>query len=148
MLVGEWREGDGRETAALKPVHGGGVDGHSLLGRDIGPVLQVVVLPLLLGLEVESCQPAEVLFADRLVDGGAATDPLAVVVRSVGPPVRLGLDIAEDHVLNRNWEPWNLNMGIKHKTQCYNVYKLLFPYQQHYRYVYYAHIDQWWYYRF
>jgi hypothetical protein len=39
--------------ARLQPVHGGGVYRHRLLGRHVGPVLEVVVLPLLLGLEVQ-----------------------------------------------------------------------------------------------
>ncbi len=53
VLVGEWREGDGREAPRLQPVDGGGVDGDRLLGGDVGTVLQVVVLPLLLSLQVQ-----------------------------------------------------------------------------------------------
>mmetsp|Transcript_3491 Transcript_3491/g.11579 ORF Transcript_3491/g.11579 Transcript_3491/m.11579 type:complete len:907 (-) Transcript_3491:778-3498(-) len=101
VLVRERREGDRRELARLEPVHHGGVDRHSLLGRDVGPVLEVVVLALLLRLEPEARQPPEVLLGDRLVDGGATPDALAVVVRDVGPPVRLGLDVPQDHVLDR-----------------------------------------------
>ena len=62
--------------------------------------LQVVVLPFLLSLEVETGQPAQVLLAHRLVHGGTAADSLPVVVGGVGPPVSLGLDVAEDHVLD------------------------------------------------
>ena len=51
-------------------MHSGRVDGDGFLGRDVGPVLQVVVLPLLLSLQVKPCQAAEVLLADRLVDRG------------------------------------------------------------------------------
>lgn len=47
------------------------------------------MLPLLLGLEPEPREPAEVLFAHCFVYSGAAPDTLAVVVRDVGPPVRL-----------------------------------------------------------
>jgi hypothetical protein len=53
MLVGEGREGDGGEPAGLQPVDSGGVDGDGLLGGDVGTVLQIVVLPLLLGLQVQ-----------------------------------------------------------------------------------------------
>ena len=70
--------------------------------------LQVVVLPLLLSLEVETGQPAQVLLAHRLVHGGAAADPLTVVVGRVGPPVSLGLDVAEDHVLDWRRQAWHL----------------------------------------
>lgn len=58
------------------------------------------MLPLLLSLEVEAGQPAQVLLAHSLVHGGSAADTLAVVVGCVGPPVGLGLDVAEDHVLD------------------------------------------------
>mmetsp|Transcript_4532 Transcript_4532/g.13244 ORF Transcript_4532/g.13244 Transcript_4532/m.13244 type:complete len:1314 (+) Transcript_4532:2393-6334(+) len=100
VLVGEGREGDGRELAALEPVHGRGVDGHRLLGAHVGPVLEVVVLALLLRLEPEAREPPEVLLGHGLVHRGAAADALTVVVRHVGPPVRLGLDVAQDHVLD------------------------------------------------
>ena len=101
VLVGERREGDRREPARLEPVHGRRVDGDRLLGRDVRPVLEVVVLPLLLRLEVEPGEPAQVLAADGLVDGRAAPDALAVVVRDLRPPVRLLLDVAQDHRLDR-----------------------------------------------
>lgn len=61
------------------------------------------MLSLLFSLEVESGESAQVLFADGLIDGGAATDTLPVVVRGVSPPVRLHLHVAEDHVLDRGW---------------------------------------------
>ena len=64
-------------------MHGGGVDGHRLLRRHVRPVLQVVVLPLLLRLEVQARQAAQVLAAHSLVDRGAAADALAVVVRDL-----------------------------------------------------------------
>mmetsp|Transcript_19442 Transcript_19442/g.63358 ORF Transcript_19442/g.63358 Transcript_19442/m.63358 type:complete len:470 (-) Transcript_19442:1597-3006(-) len=101
VLVRERREGDGRELARLEPVHHRGIDGDGLLGRDVRPILEIVVLALLLRLEPQPSEPAEVLLGDRLVDGGAAPDALAVVVRHVSPPVGLGLDVPQDHVLDR-----------------------------------------------
>lgn len=56
--------------------------------------LQVVVLPLLLSLQVQTGQSAQVLLAHRLVHGGAAPDSLAVIVGRVGPPISFGLHIA------------------------------------------------------
>ena len=100
VLVRERREGDGRELARLEPVHHRRVDGDRLLGRHVRAVLEVVVLPLLLGLEPQPRQPAQVLLGHGLVHGGAAADALAVVVGHVGPPVGLGLDVAQDHVLD------------------------------------------------
>ena len=59
---------------------------NSFLGAHVGPVLEVVVLALLLGLEPEPRQSPEVLLADRLVDRRAPLNPLAVVVGDVRPP--------------------------------------------------------------
>lgn len=39
---------------------------------------------------------------------GSSADSLPVVVGRVGPPVGLGLDISQDHVLNRNGQTWHL----------------------------------------
>ena len=83
VLVGEWWEWDGGEPPRLQPVHRGRVDGDCLLGRDVGPVLQVVVLPLLLGLQVEPGQAAEVLLAHRLVNRGAPVKYIKVVLQEV-----------------------------------------------------------------
>jgi hypothetical protein len=61
-------------------VNSGGVDGDSLLGADVRAVLEVRVLALLLGLEVQTCKTTEVLLDDRLVDGRTTADTLTVVV--------------------------------------------------------------------
>ena len=84
-------------------------DGNSLLWSDIGPVLEVVVLPLLLRLQVQASQPAQVLAAHCLVDSGAPPDSLPVVVGHIGPPVSLLLDIPQDHVLNGSWQSRHLH---------------------------------------
>lgn len=112
VLVVERRERDRRELAALEPVHRRGVDRDGLLGGDVRPVLEVVVLPLLLGLEPQPREPTEVLLAHGLVDGGAPADALAVVVRDVGPPVGLGLDVAQDHVLDRRRQAGHLPRDV------------------------------------
>mmetsp|Transcript_61033 Transcript_61033/g.143984 ORF Transcript_61033/g.143984 Transcript_61033/m.143984 type:complete len:850 (-) Transcript_61033:159-2708(-) len=84
------------------------VDRDSLLGRKVRAVLEVIVLALLLGLEPQTRQPPQVLLAHRLVHGRAAANALAVVVRDVGPPIGLGLDVAQDHVLDRDWHARDL----------------------------------------
>lgn len=71
--------------------------------------LQIVMLSLLLGLEVQPGQPAEILLADGLVHSGPSPDPLPVVVGRVGPPVGLHLYVAEDHVLDGSREARNLD---------------------------------------
>ena len=53
------------------------------------------MLSLLLCLEIQPGESAQVLLADRLVDGGAATNSLPVVVGSVGPPVSLHLHVPD-----------------------------------------------------
>lgn len=62
--------------------------------------LQVVVLSFLFCLQVQTRQPAQVLFAHSLVHGGSSADSLAVVVSRVGPPVSFGLHVAQNHVLD------------------------------------------------
>ena len=135
MFVGEWRERNGGEASALQPMHRGGVDGHSLLSCDVRPILEgdigpfktrkthqrlphvykdmclyleVVVLSLLLRLQVQTGQPAQVLLAHRLVHCGAAPDSLTVVVGCVGPPIRFGLHVAQDHVFDGGGQAWHL----------------------------------------
>mmetsp|Transcript_31892 Transcript_31892/g.87345 ORF Transcript_31892/g.87345 Transcript_31892/m.87345 type:complete len:298 (-) Transcript_31892:756-1649(-) len=88
------------------------VDGDRLLGGHVRAVLEVVVLALLLRLQPESREPAEVLLGDRLVHGGAAPDALAVVVGDVGPPVGFRLDVAQDHVLNGRGHPGHLPRDV------------------------------------
>ena len=70
------------------------------------------MLPLLLGLQPEPRQPPEIFFTDGLVDGRAALDPLAVVVGDVGPPVGLGLDVPQDHVLDRRGQAGHLPRDV------------------------------------
>lgn len=43
VLVGQRGERDGRELAALQPVHGGRVDRHRFLGADVRAVLRYVI---------------------------------------------------------------------------------------------------------
>lgn len=66
----------------------------------VHPMHQTHTHTYLLALEVEACEPAQVLAAHRLVDCCTAPDALAVVVRHLRPPVSLLLHVAQDHVLN------------------------------------------------
>ena len=114
VLVVQWREGDRSELPTLQPVHRGGVDRHGLLSANVGAILQVVVLPLLLGLQPETGQASQILLAGGLVHGRTTADTLSVVVRRVGPPIGLGLDVAKDHVLDRGRQAGDLprNVGL------------------------------------
>jgi len=96
VLVVEGREWDGGEFTALQPVDGGGVDGNGFFGTDVWSVLEIRVLPLLLGLQVQSSETAEVLLDDGLVDGGTSPDTLVVVVNNGDPSIRLILDVPQD----------------------------------------------------
>jgi len=93
-------------------MNSGGVDSNGLLSGHIWTILKVIMLALLLRLEPETRETTEVLLTDGLVDGGTTTNTLAVVVSNVGPPVCLGLDVPQNHVLDglrkaRNL-PWDV----------------------------------------
>ena len=91
-------------------------DGNSLLWGDVRSILEVVVLPLLLCLQVETCQPAQVLAAYCLVHSGSTPNTLPVVVGHIGPPVRLLLHISQNHVLNGSRQPRHLH--TQSRTSC------------------------------
>ena len=80
VLEVERREGNRLETPAFKPVYGRRVNRHSRLGGDVWAVLEVRILALLLGLEVQTRQTTQVLAAYRLIDRGTAANALTVVV--------------------------------------------------------------------
>lgn len=71
------------------------------------------MLALLLSLEVQARESAEVLSADSLVHGGTSPDALSVVVCNIGPPVSLLLDVAQDHVLDGSWQPRHLPWDVR-----------------------------------
>ena len=112
VLVVQRREGNRSELSGFQPVHGGGVDCHCLLSTDIWAILQVVVLPLLLCLQPQAGQPTQVLLAGGLVHSGTTANSLSVVVCGIGPPVSLGLDIPQDHVLNGGWQSRDLPRDV------------------------------------
>lgn len=62
--------------------------------------LQVVVLSLLLGLQVQPGESTKVLLANGFVHSGTAAYSLAIVMCGVRPPVRLHFHVSENHVLN------------------------------------------------
>mmetsp|Transcript_2955 Transcript_2955/g.8791 ORF Transcript_2955/g.8791 Transcript_2955/m.8791 type:complete len:467 (+) Transcript_2955:3703-5103(+) len=114
VLVRQRREWNRGKLPALQPVNGRGVDGNGFLGAHIGSVFQVVVLPLLLRLQIQPGQAAQVLPGNRLVDRRTPPDSLPVVMGHVGPPVGLHLDVAQDHRLDWRREPRHLpgNVGL------------------------------------
>lgn len=71
--------------------------------------LQVVMLPFLFCFQIQSSQTTQILLADGLVYGGAASDTLPVVVGGVGPPVSLGLHKPQDHIFDGDWQSRYLN---------------------------------------
>ena len=95
------RERNRREFAALEPMDRCSVDCDSLLSADVRAVLEVTVLALLLGLEVQTSETTKVLLNDGLVDGRTTPDTLTVVMRDGRPPVGLALDVPQDDVLDR-----------------------------------------------
>ena len=61
------------------------------------------MLSLLLRLQIQPCQTTKVLLTDCFIDSRSSANTLSVVVSGVGPPIGLGLDVADDHILNRYW---------------------------------------------
>ena len=114
MFVRQRRELNGREATRFQPMDCRRVNGHSLFRRNVRTVLQIVVLALLLGFQVKTSEATQILLAHRLVDGGAATDTLSVVVGRVRPPIGLHFDVTQDHFFYRRRQTWNLpgNVGL------------------------------------
>jgi hypothetical protein len=77
------------------------------------------VLALLLSLEIQPSETAQVLPANRLVHGGSASDALSIVVGDIGPPISLLLDIPQDHVFNRCRQSGNLSAN---HNKCHTVW--------------------------
>ena len=61
------------------------VDRDGLLGTDVRTVLKVTVLPLLLGLEVETSETTQVLLHHGFINGGTTTNTLTIVVGNTIP---------------------------------------------------------------
>ena len=91
------------EFSLLQPVDGSREDGDCLLRSYVGAVLQIVVLSFLLSFQIESGQSPQILFANCLVHCCSTSDSFSIEVSGVCPPIGFGLDITNDHVLNRGW---------------------------------------------
>ena len=100
------------EFPCFEPVEYLRVDCRGLFSCEIGTVLEVIVLSLLLCLQIQPRQSTKVLLADSFVDSSSAANTLSIVVRGIGPPISLGLDIADDHILNRYGQAWDLPRDI------------------------------------
>ena len=89
VLVAARGEGHVEEAPRLQPMHQQRMHRHRLLRLDVRPLAQVAGLPLLLLLEEEASEAANVLLAHGLVDSCPALDALAREVRapaSTTPP--------------------------------------------------------------
>ena len=80
------------------------------------------MLPLLFSLQVETSKTTKVLLTDCLVHGGSSSNSLSVIVSCVGPPVCLGLDVTEDHVLNWNRETRHLSGHVHDRVIYVTLY--------------------------
>mmetsp|Transcript_3343 Transcript_3343/g.8103 ORF Transcript_3343/g.8103 Transcript_3343/m.8103 type:complete len:350 (-) Transcript_3343:723-1772(-) len=95
-------------------MHGRCVDCDGFVCRNVRTIFQIGVLSFLLCFEPQSGKTTEVFLAYCLVDGGTTANAFPVVVRSIGPPISLRLDIAQYHVLHRSRKtrdlPWNIRL--------------------------------------
>lgn len=70
--------------------------------------LQVVMLSLLFSFEIESCQTSKIFLTNSFIHCGTTTDTFPVVVSCVCPPISLGFDIPQNHVLHWCWKARHL----------------------------------------
>lgn len=70
--------------------------------------LQVVMLSFLFSFEIESCQTSKIFLTNSFIHCGSTTDTFPVVVSCVCPPISLGFDIPQNHVLNWCWKARHL----------------------------------------
>lgn len=80
LLRIDLREWNWSELPALQPMDSRGVDRGRLFCTNVRTILQVRVLSLLLGLEVKTSETTKVFLHNCLVDGGATTNTLTVVM--------------------------------------------------------------------
>ena len=82
------------ELSGFKPMHQSCVNSHAFFCRDVRSILEIAVLSLLLGFEIESGQSSQIFLADSFVDSGSSFYSLPVVVGGIGPPISLLLDVS------------------------------------------------------
>ena len=70
--------------------------------------LQVVMLSFLFSFEIESCQTSKIFLTNSFINCGTTTDTFPVVVSCVCPPISLGFDIPQNHVLHWCWKARHL----------------------------------------
>ena len=132
VLIGQRRKGNRRKSPTFKPMHRCGINSHSLFRSNIGTILsapppflsaihfkepyvfylQIIVLSFLFRFEIESRQTTEILLADRLIDGGAASNSLAIIMRRIRPPIGLRFHVAKDHVFDGKRQSGNFPRDI------------------------------------
>ena len=62
------------------------------------------MLSLLLGFEIKSCKASKIFLTNSLVHCGTTANAFSVVVSCVCPPISLGFDITQNHVLDWCWK--------------------------------------------
>ena len=70
------------------------------------------MLSFLFRFEIESRQSTEILLADRLIDGGAASNSLAIIMRRIRPPIGFRFHVAKDHVFDGKRQSGNFPRDI------------------------------------
>ena len=100
------------ELTRLKPMHCCSVDRNSFFRSDIWTILEIIVLSLLLRLQIETCQSAQVLLTHGLINSSSSSDSLSVIVGRVSPPISFRFNVPNNHVLDSYWKarylPWNI----------------------------------------
>ena len=96
------------ELSSFQPVKDLRVDSCSFFCCQVWTIFEVIVLPLLLGLEIKTSQAAQVFLAYSFVNCCTSSDSFSIVVSGICPPISLCLNVANNHVLNCHRKSWNL----------------------------------------
>lgn len=78
--------------------------------------LQVVMLSLLFSLQVQSCQPSQILLTHSLINSCSSPYSFSVVMRGIRPPISFHFNVTQYHVFNWNRQARNLQNKIYNKN--------------------------------
>ena len=73
------------------------------------------MLPLLLSFKIKPSEATQIFLTDSFIHSGSTANTFPVVMSSVCPPVSLGFDVAQNHILNSSRKTWNLQIQDDHQ---------------------------------
>lgn len=73
------------------------------------------MLSLLLSFKIKPSEATQIFLTDSFIHSGPAANTFPVVMSGVCPPVSLGFDVAQNHILNSSRKTWNLQIQDDHQ---------------------------------